>query len=235
MKPVPLKQMWDHQDSIWGPAAHCDVREAMRFEPGAFVYPPQTPLDAAHSPLAASALDRLKDLGDRQYEHLAYQEFVQRYRWCTEGWHHLRDTFDVKLWVPVLQTLGMDQEAYKSLVCLAQQGPAGRCEANRLLWQYMKPAAPGASPYQHSAMVWMGSIRRARQCVNCPPRGHLDYLAWTPPCDPGGGVVPEIGVRPLRSRWPPHHVGAQHGRPRAPARVVPTCTLATCPWPQRPA
>ena len=82
------------------------------------------------------------------------------YRWSTEQWDHLRDTWDPTEWHQVLMDLGCDEHAYASLLALVQQGPAGRVEANRLLWQFMKPAAPGQGPFQNAAQVWQKAIRR---------------------------------------------------------------------------
>ena len=105
---------------------------------------------------------------------------MRMYRWSTEQWGSLRDTWDWTRWVPLLNDLGLDNRAAQSLAVLCQQGPAGRCEGNRLLWHFMKPAAPGARGYHHAPSMWMNAIRAARQVVDRPPESHMDFRAWAP-------------------------------------------------------
>ena len=129
-------------------------------------------------PLPKTALQCLKDLGDPRFPALLYQEQVTLYRYATESWFNLRDTFNPADWAPVLNELGCDVRAARCLMCLAQQGAPGRAQANRLLWQFMKESMK--DPYLNAAQVWQASIRQARKRIDEPPEDHRDWQAWTP-------------------------------------------------------
>ena len=94
-------------------------------------------------------------------------------------WANLRDTWDIKDWAPLLIELGCDELAFKSLVLLAQQGPPGRAEANRLIWNFLKPGKVGGK-YRDPAQVWQASIKHARESFDRPPVNHQDWQSWTP-------------------------------------------------------
>ena len=93
---------------------------------------------------------------------------------------HLRTTFDPEDWRSLLMSLGADEGNMIALVALAQQGVAGRVEANRLLWTWMKSTAPGARAYVGAPSVFQASIRNARQNIDQPPMTMYDWGAWVP-------------------------------------------------------
>ena len=66
------------------------------------------------------------------------------------------------------------------LVLLAQQGTAGRAEANRLIWTWIQPKAAGSGNYAHAPAVYQAAIRNARHGVDKPPESHMDWNAWAP-------------------------------------------------------
>ena len=76
--------------------------------------------------------------------------------------------------------VGADEGNILALVGLAQQGVAGRCEANRLLWQWTKPVSPGTMGYVSGPAIYQAMIRKARQIVDAPPRCSKDWEAWEP-------------------------------------------------------
>ena len=93
---------------------------------------------------------------------------------------HFRTTFDPEDWRNLLMSLGADEGNILALVVLAQQGIAGRVEANRLLWTWMKPTAPGTRPYVDAPGLFQASIRNARQNIDQPPMTMYDWKAWVP-------------------------------------------------------
>ena len=89
-------------------------------------------------PVAAMArLEQLQDpgFGVLWQKHVDFLALVR-----SERWPMLRDTTDIRQWYPVLDALGLDHGNVMSLVALAQQGVAGRTEANRLLWEWTAPS-----------------------------------------------------------------------------------------------
>ena len=118
-------------------------------------------------PLADSALARLKQLADPQYLPLLYKRFHFMEVMTNEKWATLRDTWDIKDWAPLLIELGCDELAFKSLVLLAQQGPPGRAEANRLIWNFLKPGKLGGK-YKDPAQVWQASIKSPESQLTDP-------------------------------------------------------------------
>ena len=60
---------------------------------------------------------------------------------------------DINDWVPLLLSLGCDEANIQALCLLAQQGPAGRIEANRLVHTWASPGPGGRSGYDRAAQV----------------------------------------------------------------------------------
>ena len=127
-----------------------------------------------------SALARLEFLGDESFDalSLANENFASLA--CTRSWAHLKNTMDLAEWIPLLSSVGCDQGNVQALVQLAQQGVAGRVEANRLLWTWCHPQASSRVPYQKKAQVFRASIRNARKSLGQPPLTHQDWQAWVP-------------------------------------------------------
>ena len=143
--------------------------------------------------LASSALARLEQLQDPQFERLKNEAEAIMSLACTKQWAHLKDTFDLQDWVPLLTRAGADHGNITSLVELAQQGVAGRVEANRLLWTWCHPQSSSKVPYENKVQVYQASIRKARQSLDMPPKTHQDWGAWVP-------------GRALGPYWEPHRV-----------------------------
>ena len=136
--------------------------------------------DGSIAPGAASCLARLEEIGDPQYEALRTANEVWASMSCTKNWAHLKDTFDIMDWLPLLVAVGADTGNVQSLAMLAQQGVAGRVEANRLLWTWCHPQASHKKPYRERPQVFQGSIRRARQSLDEPPNVSQDWKSWVP-------------------------------------------------------
>ena len=136
--------------------------------------------DGSVAPGMQNALARLEYLEDPCFEalHQANETFASLA--CTRTWAHLRDTWDLQEWLPLLSSVGADHGNVQSLVMLAQQGVAGRVEANRLLWTWCHPQASDKQAYWNRPMVFQAAIRNARQSLDMPPRNHQDWLAWVP-------------------------------------------------------
>ena len=141
--------------------------------------------------LASSPLARLEQLKDPQFERLKNESEALASLACQKQWAHLKNTFDVQDWVPLLTKVGADAANIMSLCELAQQGVAGRVEANRLLWTWCHPQSTQKTPYANKAQVFQASIRKARQSLDQPPKGHEDWKAWVP-------------GRALGPYWEPH-------------------------------
>ena len=142
-------------------------------------------------PVIRSALARLQQLGDPEFVALAErnERFIQVYR--TQHWAHLRDTFHLHEWMPLLEALGCDQGNVQSLALLAQQGLAGRVETNRLLSTWANPVPGDYRNYVNAPQVYQASIRRARQFIDRPCENHQDYAAWVPGVSLGPYWVPK--------------------------------------------
>ena len=167
-----------------------------------------------------SALARLEELGDPEYERLA--EINRRFVSLTMAtqWSHLKATTNLDDWLPVLLSMGMDEQNVQSLALLAQQGHAGRCEANRLLWHWMNKVSMEGLSYIHAPSFFQKAIRNARHSIDAPPRDHKDWAAWEPghALGPYWGVKKEFLVPPGPPSTPsPHTV---QGPPAAPGPVL---------------
>ena len=165
--PLDLRERWGPTD-VWGRAVHgvlvppLDNDWRYHYNWDAIPQPPPYDPLGPGGALAASAMERLRDLGDPQYEALLFQEQLRLYRWSTEEWATLRDTFDIKLWIePLCDHLGMDEQNVLSLMCLVAQGSPGRVEANRLMWQFLKPCAHGSYGFHKRSEVYQKAIRNA--------------------------------------------------------------------------
>ena len=79
-----------------------------------------------------------------------------------------------------LAAAGADTGNITSLAKLAQQGVAGRVEANRLLWNWTHPRGHSTRAYRDKREFFQSSIRRARQHLDEPPKNEKDWLAWVP-------------------------------------------------------
>ena len=167
--------------------------------------PTPPPYDPRFGPLADSALDRLKDLDDPQYLPLLYKKHLWLHKLTVQKWATLRDTWNIKDWGDVLQDLGCDEQAFQALVLLAQQGPPGRAEANRLIWNFMKP---GGFTYRNPGQVWMASIKRARMEIDRPPVNHQDWQAWTPQKALEGDWEVKVNFAPRNPEGNPTTYGA---------------------------
>ena len=122
---------------------------------------------------ASSPLERLKVLGDEQYDALYYQQSMLRHRYRTSAWPRLRDTMDATVWVKALCDLDIDLQGAQHLFLLAQQGVAGRTAANKLLWEMLAPVAlhDKFAPER----IWQAQIKCARIKIDAPPPNHSDY------------------------------------------------------------
>ena len=79
-----------------------------------------------------------------------------------------------------MDALGCDDYNVRSLDSLAQRGLAGRAEANRLLWTWMKPTSLDSLYYRNAPQAYQAAIRNARERVDRLPLCSKDYAAWTP-------------------------------------------------------
>ena len=113
-------------------------------------------------------------------------------------------------WTPLLVDLGFDDGVVMSLVQLCQQGVAGRCEANRLLYQWTQPKATDYKGYQRAVEVAMCSIRNAMDKVRCPPEHIQSFKAWAPGMtlgafwQPLAEFIPMDQVEQVRRDWGVH-------------------------------
>ena len=166
-----------------------------------------------------SALARLHALGDPGYEPLA--DIDRRFVALTQEtrWGHLKQTTSLDDWSPVLLAMGMDEQNVQPLALLAQQGPAGRCEANRLLWHWMNKVSMDGLNYIHGPSYFQKAIRNARQAVDAPPRDHKGWGAWEPghALGPFWGLKKEFMAPPGPPPGPPPPETAQGRGPLAAA------------------
>ena len=127
-----------------------------------------------------SALARLQALGDPEYERLA--ETNRRFIGLTQAaeWAHLKQTANLDDWSPVLLAMGCDEQNVQPLALLAQQGPAGRCEANRLLRHWMNKVSMDGLNYLHALVFFGPFAMRGWQSMHRPrttrtgTRGSMD-------------------------------------------------------------
>ena len=91
----------------------------------------------------STALARLQQLRDPEYKRLAMQHHDSATSYVNKNWDYLKSTKNIKDWLPVLVQLGADHGVVQGICMLAQQGPAGRMQANMLLWQRSRaPSGP---------------------------------------------------------------------------------------------
>ena len=137
-------------------------------------------LDAFH--IAQSALERLWQLDDPEYERLRALQNLALHTLVTSqaSWLQLRDTFNVNDWVPVLAALGFDHGNLEAFIMLANQGPAGRVEANRLLNWFCRGSAGAHPSLDKATEYYQKCIVNARRWVDVPPRQHSDWHSWMP-------------------------------------------------------
>ena len=131
-----------------------------------------------HEPRCKSALARLKELGDEQYDALYYQQAMLRHRYQTSEWTTLRDTMDATVWVKLLCDLDIDLQGAQHLFLLAQQGVPGRTAANKLLWEMLAPGALHGK--WDPEKIWQAQIKTARLKIDQPPQNTRTMRHGTP-------------------------------------------------------
>jgi len=150
-----------------------------------------------------TALARLEQLKDPLYPLIKdnFNRFVglEKQNWC-----HLRSTVDMRDSLPILEALGADDLNVQSLANLAQASMAGRVEANRLLFNWMKPSSMEQLSYIRAPAVYQGAIRASFQDIQKPP-----CIAQRLACMDTFSVPGAI-------------LGVQEG--------VHSCSSSTCPW-----
>ena len=71
------------------------------------------------------------------------------------------------MWIEILRTLELDKKAQSDLFLLAQQGIAGRSEANEILWGLLSDHALRA-PYRDFSNKCSNRVGQARQYLDRP-------------------------------------------------------------------
>ena len=126
----------------------------------------------------ASPIAHLEAIGDPEALWLKYHRDLWRWSVVEGGapWMSIRDTANLEEWSPLLQEFGLDVEATTQLCLLAQQGPAGRAEANRLVHHLIKKGRP-----IQQVSSWMTKlVKEARQFhLDKPPADSPEWLQWT--------------------------------------------------------
>ena len=92
------------------------------------------------------------------------------------------------MWIEILRTLELDKKAQVDLFLLAQQGHAGRTEANEILWGLLSDHAL-RTPYRDLSNNCSNRVGQARQYLDRPGWGHpswhgRDPWAWSRYDDP---------------------------------------------------
>ena len=164
------------------------------------------------APGAAAALARLEEIQDPHFEALRTANEAYASLTCTKQWAHLRDTFDLQDWMPLLIAVGADHGNIVGLSQLAQQGVSGRVEANRLLWTWCHPQSSSKAQYKSKAQVFQAAIRNARKFLDCPPLASQDFKNWVPGHSLGPYWEPKLESIPS---WA--EAAAWVGKPKPPA------------------
>ena len=178
-------------------------------------------------PLATNALMRLRELGDPQYEALAWR---MRNRHL-QSWAYLRDNFDAIAWYDVLEDdLNLNKAACQSLFLLAQQGPPGQVEANRILWNFLCRSVRDAPAYYDNSSMMISQVRNARRNIDRPPESHKDWKAWTPAH--ALGVPPQLSPEfwPTRLREGDSTVASMSLQQASPLRPLSTWASPHSTW-----
>ena len=102
------------------------------------------------------------------------------YEILTKHWGLVQGGSDMRAlskWAEIFMTLELDRKAQADLMLLAHHGPAGRCEANEVLWELLsvwalKPEYEDLSHKLTNLVFW------ARKALDRPPAYHEDRGKW---------------------------------------------------------
>ena len=102
------------------------------------------------------------------YEHLYLKnlhKFLTEKWWILQGGHN-REA--VKEWLLVLKLLELDNKAKRDLFLMAQSGPVGRAQANKVLWKAL--TGPALEPdYPDLSNLVTHEVYKARKTFDRPP------------------------------------------------------------------
>ena len=84
----------------------------------------------------------------------------------------------MKEWFKVLKLLELDNKAKRDLFLMAQSGPVGRAQANKVLWKTLP--GPALEPdYPDLSNLVTPEVCKARETFDRPPRQNPDLEWWS--------------------------------------------------------
>ena len=112
------------------------------------------------------------------YEHFYLKNL---HKFLTEKWWILQGGNSpeaLKEWLKVLKLLELDNKAKRDLFLMAQSGPVGRAQANKVLWKTL--TGPALEPdYPDLSNLVTHEVYKARKTFDRPPRQNPDLEWWS--------------------------------------------------------
>ena len=112
------------------------------------------------------------------YEHFYLKNL---HKFLTEKWWILQGGNSpeaLKEWFKVLKLLELDNKAKRDLLMMAQSGPVGRAQANKVLWKTL--TGPALEPdYPDLSNLVTHEVYKARKTFDRPPRQNPDLERWS--------------------------------------------------------
>lgn len=199
------------------------------------------------------SLGILRRIGHEGFEYLEWQYKKQLQDLATRLWPLVQGGTGeeaLELWKDIWCLLELDADSWMDLMLLTHQGPVGRSEANKILWDLLTRYAV-TSEFKNLSRKASSLMSASRRAIDRPPDNHRDldmwtwrkaldarypeFLASTVPADPRV-VTEEGGVpRPPPGCWqpppppPPEGPQEQQGGPQSqggPQRAAPSDPIA---------
>ena len=136
---------------------------------------------SAHHLQGYTVLGVLKLTGHRNFEYYEWRFLKWAHQTLTQDWHLVQGGSGGRSrykWLEIMQTLELDRKAQVDLFLLAHQGPAGRSEANEILWD-MLPNMALTPEYKDLSSKTSAMVGTARRYLDMPPWRHGDRPYWT--------------------------------------------------------
>ena len=114
------------------------------------------------------------------YEFLDWRFRTQILEFTTNSWPIIQGGTDeeaLELWRDIAHHLEFDARTWDSFMFLAHQGPAGRAEANKILWDVLTNICLLDHTNLNHKMATL--IGKARRVIDRPPKDHSDRKDWT--------------------------------------------------------
>lgn len=127
------------------------------------------------------SLGVLKNLKHPSFEALEWHFRVQLHELSTTLWGIIqggRDEEALGVWKDVWILLELDAASWMDMMILAHQGPPGRSEANKILWEVLTKLACQRD-FKNLSRKISSLVGASRRLIDRPPDGHRDLEGWT--------------------------------------------------------